>query len=65
MSRPTQERMNDDSNPFKTQPDRSADNRLFQEFLEDENAKDANDVQVQRQIFLTHAPFKKAKLKVR
>ncbi|CBY38095.1 unnamed protein product [Oikopleura dioica] len=45
MSRPTQERMNDDSNPFKTQPDRSADNRLFQEFLEDENAKDANDVQ--------------------
>ena len=29
------------------------------------SSRDANDVQVQRQIFLTHAPFKKAKLKVR
>jgi hypothetical protein len=54
MSRPTQDRMNDDSNPFKTQPDPNVENRLFQEFLEEENAKDAHDVQVERLTSLTN-----------
>lgn len=54
MSRPTQERMNDDSNPFKTQPDPNVENRLFQEFLEEENAKDAHDVQVEQLTSFTH-----------
>ena len=53
MSRPTQ----DDSNPFKTQPDSSHENRLFQEFLEEENAKDANDVQVRKLINQAQALF--------
>ena len=55
MSRPTQERMNDDSNPFKTQPDPNVESRLFQEFLEEENAKDAHDVQVEKLVIFTHA----------